>query len=495
MTNHGLLSSYGLSNACIATRLNSKVRQCRILELDIPPLESTLSDEQQRKIYILDTNVIIHDPSSLQRFDEHDVILPIVVLEEMDKVKKGFDELARNVREASRQLDELSMGCDDLSKGCPLPGGGRLFFELNHRSLDILPDSLANGSGDNRIIAVSLSVQQEHPDRHVILVSKDINLRIKARALGLKTEDYRSDRVVSDLSVLPSGKLRLDHSTWETMATDMEVLEHDHGNHFVVSWPEETDLPFMNSFVVLPGEREVAMRCTSLDEQRRVHLQDTTSYRNGRHAVWGIQARNLEQNMAMNLLMDADLDLVAMMGKAGSGKTLLALAAGLHQTLDMGLYEKILVTRATVPMGQDIGFLPGTEREKLEPWMGAITDNLSILLGDEAQNISDILGQHRIEIAALSYARGRTFTKTWLLVDEAQNLTPHQMKTLVTRMGEDSKLIILGNNGQIDTPYLTAHTNGLTQAVSAFAGWEHGGHIALKASERSRLAARAVDVL
>jgi PhoH-like ATPase len=251
----------------------------------------------------------------------------------------------------------------------------------------------------------------------------------------------------------------------------------------------------LNSFVILPGDREVAMRCSEIEGERRVHLFDTLSYRHERHAVWGIQARNLEQNMAMNLLMDADLDLVAMMGLAGSGKTLLALAAGLHQTLDMGLYEKILVTRATVPMGQDIGFLPGTEREKLEPWMGAITDNLSILLGDEAQNIADILGQHRIEIAALSFARGRTFTKTWLIVDEAQNLTPHQMKTIVTRMGEDSKLIILGNNAQIDTPYLTAHTNGLTQAVSAFAGWEHGGHIALKASERSRLAAKAVEVL
>jgi len=455
-----------------------------------------LNDEQQRKIYILDTNVIIHDPASLQRFDEHDVILPIVVLEEMDKVKKGFDELARNVREASRQLDELSMDCDDLTKGCPLPGGGRLFFELNHRSLEVLPDSLANGSGDNRIIAVSMAVQQEHPDRHVILVSKDINLRIKARALGLKTEDYRSDRVVSDLSVLPSGKLRLDMETWETMANDMVVQDdHDRGNHFVVKWPDEMELPFMNSFIILPGDREVAMRCTEIEEDRRVHMQDIVSYRHERHAIWGIQARNLEQNMAMNLLMDADLDLVAMMGLAGSGKTLLALAAGLHQTLDMGLYEKILVTRATVPMGQDIGFLPGTEREKLEPWMGAVTDNLSILLGDEAQNISDILGQHRIEIAALSYARGRTFTKTWLIIDEAQNLTPHQMKTLVTRMGEDSKLIILGNNAQIDTPYLTAHTNGLTQAVSAFAGWEHGGHIALKASERSRLAARAVEVL
>jgi len=455
-----------------------------------------LSNELPRKIYILDTNVIIHDPNALQRFDEHDVVLPIVVLEEMDHVKKGMDELARNVREASRQLDELSQECGDLSKGCPLPGGGRLFFELKHCADTILPDSFSNSSADNRIIAVAMSAKKDNPSRQVILVSKDINLRIKARALGLNTEDYRSDRVVSDLSVLPSGKLRLDLETWEKMAEHMDVLEHDHGNHFVITWPDDTPLPFKNSFVILPGDREIAMQCNNIEtNSRRVHLTDILSYRHERHAVWGIQARNIEQNMAMNLLMDADLDLVAMMGMAGSGKTLLALAAGLHQTLDMGLYEKILVTRATVPMGQDIGFLPGTEREKLEPWMGAITDNLSILLGDEAQNISDILGQHRIEIAALSYARGRTFTKTWLIIDEAQNLTPHQMKTMVTRMGEDSKLIILGNNAQIDTPYLTAHTNGLTQAVSAFAGWEHGGHIALKASERSRLAAKAVEVL
>jgi PhoH-like ATPase len=454
-----------------------------------------LIDKKDRKIYILDTNVLIHDPNALQRFDEHDVVLPIVVLEEMDHVKKGLDELARNVREVSRQLDELSENCEDMKKGCELPGGGRLFFELSHRSMELLPDSLANSSADNRIIAVTMSVQKEYQDRQVILVSKDINLRIKARALGLITEDYSSDRVVSDLSVLPSGKIRLDLDTWTAMAEDMQVLEYDHGNHYIVSWPEEMALPFLNSFVILPGDREVAMRCNEIEEGRRVHLFDTLSYRHERHAVWGIEARNLEQNMAMNLLMDADLDLVAMMGLAGSGKTLLALACGLHQSLDMGLYEKILVTRATVPMGQDIGYLPGTEREKLEPWMGAITDNLSILLGDEAQNIGDILGQHRIEIAALSFARGRTFTKTWLIVDEAQNLTPHQMKTIVTRMGEDSKLIILGNNAQIDTPYLTAYTNGLTQAVSAFAGWEHGGHITLKASERSRLAAKAVEVL
>ncbi len=451
---------------------------------------------QDRKIYILDTNVLVHDPNALQRFDEHDVVLPIVVLEEMDKIKKGLDELARNVREASRQLDELSEACEDLSKGCLLPGGGRLYFEMSHQeALELLPESLARSGGDNRIIAVSLSVQKEHPDRQVILVSKDINLRVKSRALGLKTEDYRSDRAISDLSILPSGKVRLDLDTWTTMAENMEVSEHDHGNHYVVTWPEEMELPYIKSFVVLPGEREIAMQCTQIDEGRRVHICDITSYRHERHAIWGIQAKNLEQNMAMNLLMDAELDLVGILGLAGSGKTLLALAAGLHQTLDMGLYEKILVTRATVPMGQDIGFLPGTEREKLEPWMGAITDNLALLLGDEAQNVADILGQHRIEIAALSYARGRTFTKTWLIVDEAQNLTPHQMKTIVTRMGEDSKIIILGNNAQIDTPYLTAHTNGLTHAVSSFAGWEHAGLIALKASERSRLAAKAVEVL
>jgi len=454
-----------------------------------------LTEQESRKIYILDTNVLIHDPNALQHFDEHDVVLPIVVLEEMDKVKRGFDELARNVREVSRQLDELSEACDTLEKGCPLPGGGCLFFEMSQHSLDLLPPPLAKDSGDNRILAVTMSMKQQNPERDVILVSKDINLRVKARAVGLVAEDYRSDRVVDDLSVIPGGKVRLSDDQWATMAEDMQILEHDHGNHYVVAWPGDMDLPLINSFVVLPGNKEVAMRVTEIVHGRHVHLHDIYSYRHERHAVWGVQARNFEQNLAMNLLMDADLDLVAMMGRAGSGKTLLALACGLQQTLEMGIYDKILVTRATVPMGQDIGYLPGTEKEKMEPWMGAITDNLKYLLGDDFDSLQAALGQHRIEIAALSYARGRTFTKTWLIVDEAQNLTPHQMKTIVTRMGEDSKIIILGNNAQIDTPYLTAHTNGLTHVATQFANWEHSGLIALKASERSRLAARAAEVL
>jgi PhoH-like ATPase len=457
-----------------------------------------LIDKSERKIYILDTNVLIHDPSALTRFDEHDVVLPIAVLEEMDKVKRGFDELARNVRTVSRQLDEISADTEDLEKGCPLPGGGSLFFELNHRALEILPESLARGSGDNRIIAVTMALQKEHPEREVILVSKDINLRIKARALGLIAEDYRSDKVVDDLAVLCSGRIRLDEESWAAgggqMQVDDAVEDGNHVSHYRFDWPESLPLPHINDFVEFPSEKGQALRCIEVGPDRQVHLKEMHSYRGARNAVWGVQARNAEQNMAMNLLMDPNMDMVSILGLAGSGKTLLALASGLNQTLDLGVYERIVVTRATVPMGQDIGFLPGTEKEKMEPWMGAISDNLKLLLGNDFHGLS-ALDQYKIEITSLSFARGRTFTRTWLIVDEAQNLSPHQMKTLVTRMGEGSKIIILGNNAQIDTPYLTAHTNGLSMAVMRFAGWPHAGHITLRASERSRLAAYATEVM
>lgn len=456
--------------------------------------EKSERKSEQKKIYVLDTNVLIHDPHALRQFDEHDVVLPIAVLEEMDKVKRGFDELARNVREVSRQLDELSEGCADLEKGCPLPGGGCLFFELNHRALDILPESLARGSGDNRIIAVTMSLRKEYGNREVILVSKDINLRIKARALGLVTEDYRSDQIVEDMDTLPLGYTNLDENSWNAMAEEMEADDGPKGSHYRLKWPENILKPQVNGFVVLPGKKEQVLRCTKIEDHGYVQLHDVHSYRSERNAVWGIRARNAEQNMAMNLLMDAELDMVSLLGRAGSGKTLLALACGLHQTLDLDIYDRIIVTRATVPMGQDIGYLPGTEREKLEPWMGAVSDNLALLLEEDFQGLGN-LSQYSIEISSLSFIRGRTFTRTWLMVDEAQNLTPHQMKTLVTRIGEDSKIIILGNNAQIDTPYLTAHGNGLSMAVTRFAQWPYAGHVTLKASERSRLAAYAAEVM
>ena len=448
----------------------------------------------ERKIYVLDTNVLIHDPNALSRFDEHDVVLPIVVLEEMDNVKKGFDELARNVREVSRYLDEIS-DVEDMAKGCPLPGGGKLFFQMSHNVSDVLPESFATSYGDNRILAVTMSLQKESPDRDVILVSKDINLRIKARAVGLVSEDYRSDRIVDDLDVLSSGQIKVGDEHWAKLSEGMKVEGLEHGNRYTVTWPDDLPLPNINGFVLPPGDRELAYRCREIGEGRIVKMDDSYSYRSERHAVWGVQARNLEQDMAMNLLMDPEIDLVSLLGLAGSGKTLLALACGLQQTLDVGLYDRIVIIRATVPLGQDIGFLPGTEREKMEPWMGAVKDNLSFLLGEEAQDLYSVLGEHRIEIAALAFTRGRTFTRTWLIVDEAQNLTPHQMKTIVTRMGEGSKIIIMGNNAQIDTPYLTARTNGLSKVAVQFAGWPYSGHIVLKESERSRLAAYAADVL
>jgi PhoH-like ATPase len=474
-----------------------RMRDVATREGEPVPEEDGLIDKSERKIYILDTNVLIHDPSALTRFDEHDVVLPIAVLEEMDKVKRGFDELARNVRAVSRQLDEISADTEDLEQGCPLPGGGKLYFELNHRALEILPESLARGSGDNRIIAVTMAMQKEHPDREVILVSKDINMRIKARALGLVSEDYRSDKVVDDLDVLCSGRVKFDDESWAAggqMKVDDVIEDGNHVSHYHFAWPEQLSLPHVNDFVEFPGEKEQALRCIEVGPERQVHLKEMHSYRGSRNAVWGVQARNAEQNMAMNLLMDPALDMVSILGLAGSGKTLLALASGLNQTLDLGVYERIVITRATVPMGQDIGFLPGTEKEKMEPWMGAISDNLKLLLGNDFHGLS-ALDQYKIEITSLSFARGRTFTRTWLIVDEAQNLSPHQMKTLVTRMGEGSKIIILGNNAQIDTPYLTAHTNGLTMAAMRFAGWPHAGHVTLRASERSRLAAYAADVM
>ena len=453
-------------------------------------------DDKQRKIFVLDTNVLIHDPNALSHFDEHDVILPLIVLEEMDKVKRGVDELARNVREVSRYLDALSEATEDLSKGCLLPGGGRLFFEDSHQAKALLPDALSDATNDNQIIAVAMLLRGQNSACQVILVSKDINLRIKARALGLVTEDYRSDRAVEDLDVLKQGHCHLDEATWSAMGQDMEVVEAEYGHCYHVTWPEHLALPHINSFVVLPSDREIALCCREVDaETRRVALYDVVSYRNERHAVWGVKARNLEQNMAMNLLMDKNLDLVSLLGLAGSGKTLLALACGLQQMLEEGVYERILVTRATVPMGDDIGFLPGTEKEKMGPWMGAITDNLAFLLDADVQDISASLGQHKIDIVSLSFARGRTFSKTWLIVDEAQNLTPHQMKTLVTRMGEGSKLIVLGNNAQIDTPYLTAYSNGLSMVVERFSDWSWAGDVMLRASERSRLAAQATKVL
>lgn len=455
-----------------------------------------------RKLFVLDTNVLVHDPSALFRFQEHDVFLPMMVLEELDAGKKGVSEVARNVRQTSRFLDELMSHADKkaIDQGIPLipPGSGqgpeaipgRLFFETRPTA-NLLPESLPGHSADNRILAAVLALQQTQPDRRLILVSKDINLRIKATVLGIRAEDYTNDHVLDDVNLLYSGLLELSPDCWERHRLGLESWQENGRSFYRLRGPDILDW-YPNQCLALPGEDGFEALVRRLEPGAAV-IERVQDYRSSRHQVWGIHARNREQNFALNLLLDPELDFVSLLGTAGTGKTLLALAAGLVQTLDRNLYREILMTRVTVPVGEDIGFLPGTEEEKMTPWMGALMDNLEVLSqteggGSWGRAASTDLLRSRIRIHSLSFMRGRTFLNRYIILDEAQNLTAKQMKTLVTRAGPGSKVVCLGNIGQIDTPYLTETSSGLTYAVDRFKSWPHSGHIQLMRGERSRLA-------
>ena len=462
--------------------------------------------EPRNKIFVLDTNVLMHDPSAIFRFKEHDVYLPIVVLEELDHAKKGMSEVARNVRQVSRFIDDLIEKRDaDISSGLRLPAAGsmpagRLYFHMDavHSHL---PNGMADGSPDNTLIGVTLDLGKKHPDADVVLVSKDINLRIKAHALGIRAEDYASDQALDDADLLYTGMARLGPDFWETHAQDMESWKADQGRTFyrirgplAHSW-----LP--NQFVFDESERAFAAVVRRLEHDSAV-IEVVKDYGSAHHSVWGISARNREQNFALNLLMDPEIDFITIMGQAGTGKTLLTLAAALTQTLEEKRYSEIIMTRVTIPVGEDIGFLPGTEEEKMGPWMGALEDNLDVLNpSDHAERgawgraATHDLVRSRIRIKSLNFMRGRTFLKKLVIIDEAQNLSPHQMKTLVTRAGPGSKIVCLGNISQIDTPYLTETTSGLTYVVDRFKHWEHSGHITLQRGERSRLADYATEIL
>ncbi len=455
-----------------------------------------------RKLFVLDTNVLVHDPSALFRFQEHDVFLPMMVLEELDAGKKGVSEVARNVRQTSRFLDELMNHADKaaIDQGIPLipPGSGqspeaipgRLFFETRPTA-NLLPESLPGHSADNRILAAVLALQQAQPDRRLILVSKDINLRIKATVLGIRAEDYTNDHVLDDVNLLYSGLLELSPDGWKRHRPGLESWQENGRSFYRLRGPDILDW-YPNQCLALPGEDGFEALVRRLEPGAAV-IERVQDYRSSRHQVWGIHARNREQNFALNLLLDPELDFVSLLGTAGTGKTLLALAAGLVQTLDRSLYREILMTRVTVPVGEDIGFLPGTEEEKMTPWMGALMDNLEVLSqteggGSWGRAASTDLLRSRIRIHSLSFMRGRTFLNRYIILDEAQNLTAKQMKTLVTRAGPGSKVVCLGNIGQIDTPYLTETSSGLTYAVDRFKSWPHSGHIQLMRGERSRLA-------
>lgn len=459
-----------------------------------------------RKMFVLDTNVLMHDPSAIFRFKEHDIYLPVVVLEELDAAKKGMSEVARNVRQVSRFIDDLIEHEDgDLKDGLRLPSAapgapsGTLYFYMQ-AAPEVLPPGFAD-TPDNALLAITLDLARRYPDRAVVLVSKDINLRIKAHALGLKAEDYANDQVLQDADLLYTGTERLAPDFWATHGRDMESWTGEQGRSFYRLRGPRTANWFPGQFVYDEEEGGFAAIVRRIEGDTAV-LEVVKDYTSERNSVWGICARNREQNFALNLLMDPETDFITLLGHAGTGKTLLTLAAALNQTIEMRRYSEIIVTRITVPVGEDIGFLPGTEEEKMEPWMGALEDNLDVLNQTEGNGrgawgraATHDLIRNRIRIKSLNFMRGRTFLKKFLILDEAQNLSAHQMKTLITRAGPGTKIVCLGNIAQIDTPYLTETTSGLTYVVDRFKGWEHSGHITLQRGERSRLADYATGIL
>jgi PhoH-like ATPase len=459
-----------------------------------------------KKLFVLDTNVLMHDPTSLFRFEEHDVYLPIGTLEELDGNKKGLSDVSRNARQASRFLDEIvSTQTTNIKDGLPIKlkdgqhSKGRLFLQTEAINGD-LPANLPLGKTDNEILAVVRFLQARDTGREVVLVSKDINMRIKARALGLAAEDYANDKVLEDADLLYTGVRALPKDFWNTHGRDMESWKKDGHTYYRVHGPLVPKMR-VNEFVFdESGDRPLYALVKEISGRMAV-LETLKDYTHTKNSVWGINARNREQNFALNLLMNPAVDFVTLVGQAGTGKTLLALAAGLTQVLDDKHYSEIIMTRVTVPIGEDIGFLPGTEEEKMLPWMGALEDNLDVLNtsdesgGEWGRAATRDLVRSRIKVKSLNFMRGRTFVNKWLIIDEAQNLTPKQMKTLVTRAGPGTKVVCLGNIAQIDTPYLTEGSSGLTYVVDRMKDWGHAGHVTLARGERSRLADHAAEVL
>ena len=461
------------------------------------------------RTHVLDTNVLIHDPAALFRFAEHRLYIPMMVLEELDAIKKGMSEIARNARQASRFLDQIIGNADagaiargltleNFANGAPQQKpGGKLFLQTSPLRAQTAP-LIAGNTPDNSILETVLALKAEATWGDVILVSKDINLRIKARVLGISAEDYYNDKVLDDIDLLYTGTLAMPQDFWSRCRDEVKCWKEDGATYYSI--PSGVISPCIaNEFIYTSGEEQLELSVVR-EENDKVILRQARDYRPARNAVWGINARNREQNFALNLLMDPEIDFVSLVGAAGTGKTLLALAAGLAQCMELKRYREIVVTRVTIPVGEDIGFLPGTEEEKMTPWMGALMDNLEVLSeteegGEWGRAASADMIQHRIKIRSLNFMRGRTFLNRFVIIDEAQNLTPKQMKTLITRAGPGSKFVCLGNIGQIDTPYLSETTSGLTYVVDRFKNWPFGGHVTLRRGERSRLADYASDIL
>jgi PhoH-like ATPase len=442
-----------------------------------------------KKIYVLDTNVLLQDPNALFSFEDNEVVIPAVVLEEIDSKKRNADELGRNARQVSRLLDGLRTK-GNLSDGVLLESGGNIKVELNHKSFSKVQEAFAEITNDNRILAVALNYHLEEQEtlqpRPVIIVSKDTLVRIKADVLGLTAQDYLTDRIVSQ-SEMYSGCL--------TLQVHPSVIDEFYSYRFLsVSSLHLSYALNPHEFVILKdelGTSKSALLKVNAEGTKLEPLFVSTD------PIWGIAARNAQQRMALELLLCDDIPLVTLTGKAGTGKTLLTLAAGLMKIEDEHKYKKLLIARPVVPMGKDIGYLPGEKEEKLRPWMQPIYDNLEFLFDTKKSgDIERILaGLGSIQVEALTYIRGRSIPGQFIIIDEAQNLSKHEIKTIVSRVGEGSKIVLLGDPEQIDHPYLDASSNGLTYVVEKFKQESVSGHITLERGERSHLAQLAADLL
>lgn len=465
------------------------------------------TNQEDCKLFVLDTNIMMHDPSAIYRFEEHDIYLPMVVLEELDSHKTGLSEVARNVRQTNRMLVELmgQANYQEIVAGLPIPShihaetsktSGRLFFQTDDFE-HVRPLALPGHKADNTLLITAMGLQKKFPDRQVIIISKDINLRIKAGILGIPAEDYFNDKVLDDVNLLHSGLHILNNDFWDTHTQDMKAWQESGKTFYRLTGPLTSHWNYNDCVSTQDNQFQGIIKHLEKDSAIVEVARDFTHIK---HSVWGINARNREQNFALNLLLDPDIDFITLQGSAGTGKTLLTIAAGLTQVLDLNRYSEIIMTRVTIPVGEDIGFLPGTEEEKMTPWMGALMDNLEVLHssqegGSFGRNATQDLLQNKIKIRSLNFMRGRTFLNRFIIIDEAQNLTSKQIKTLVTRAGPGSKIICLGDIKQIDTPYLTETTSGLTFAVDKFKHWQYSAHVTLTRGERSRLAYYAAEHL
>jgi PhoH-like ATPase len=451
--------------------------------------------------YVLDTNVLIHDPSAIWNFDEHQIVIPMTVLEELDKLKSGRVAVAADARQAIREIDRIlgSAAPTDVEKGVPIERGkqfpalGSLSVLMSEtpQAQKILPEHL----NDNKILNSVAMLRQQYPSRSVVLVTKDINMRLKARACGIEAEDYQTDQLLSDINQLNKGYIEFTGSFWDSIIAVETEQTHSGDTFHRIPRNSVSHEVYPNHFFY-DASGFVGRVFAITDEQ--ILLKHLDKERLMQREAWGLKPRDVFQAMALDLLLDPDVHLVNLTGSAGSGKTILALAAAIEMTLATKLYRRIIATRSTQGLDEDIGFLPGTEAEKMEPWLGAITDNLEALHWDDensAGSIDYVLAKVPLQFKSLNYIRGRSFQHSLILIDESQNLTPHQIKTIITRAGTGSKVVCLGNLAQIDTPYLSPTSSGLTYMTERFKNFGHGGNLQLQGVPRSALAAYAEEYL